>query len=160
MKVEKVFGKQTEWRVKRGVEWAAELAFIRTLPKAKRPEWMKQLRAQTLLLGQIPCKRGRAAFGRGHIYAHGPNTLAFTGKGLKLRRELLAIEGVTPHVTGDEEFTVKFPVECMDQVARVVRAIRRRRVLKKESVLGPTEAFLGSNFNDRSSKALRDEARI
>ncbi len=77
----------------------------------------------------IPCRMGGEVAGQqANIYQHGPDRLAFVGRGVGLRRKLLAIDGVKAWQTGDEEFSVVFPPTALKAVGRVVRPLTKRRL--------------------------------
>ena len=112
-RVESVFGKVSPYRVKMDPAYEAETEFA----AVERP-----------FLRVIPCKRGgKVSDQRANIYVHSGTHAGFIGKGVGLRRELLALDGVTPWQTGDQEFSVIFPLEMTAEVAGVVKAIRRRQ---------------------------------
>jgi hypothetical protein len=80
-------------------------------------------REERLWLFQIPCKYG-------HIYVHGENRLgAWTGNRL-MRGKLMALPGVKAFQVGDAECTVTFDPACLEQVAQLLQA-RKRRVLSE-----------------------------
>lgn len=80
----------------------------------------------------IPCKVGSAG---ANLYIHGitPPVIGYTGSGAGVRRKLLAIPGVVSHQNGDVEFSVKFPPELLNKVAKVVKP-RTKRVLSAENL--------------------------
>jgi hypothetical protein len=100
----------------------------------------------------VPCRKGR----RGHLYVHGPTLIGFTGTGLKLRRALLAL-GCKAWQTGDEEFSVVFPPESLDQVAKLVRPLFKN--VKKGSVLGGNDGLAAAIGADTTSAMNSEPAR-
>ena len=61
----------------------------------------------------------------------------------RLFPKLLAIPGMKRHHTGDQEMRAVFPPEALDQVAKVIKARRRRRALAPEEArrLGAKTAY-------------------
>ncbi len=104
----------------------------------KDPAWVEEDRGSPDRdwLYTIPCRRGGKISGiKSNIYQHGHQRLGFIGMGVKLRRELLKIEGVTSHQRGDKEFSVVFDASVFPLVAKVVEPRLKRRAAKsKEGV--------------------------
>lgn len=126
------------WRVKDGPEYGAEKEFVRGLRKKDRPRALENLREGRIFTMRIYARRGgkRTDTDRAHFYVHGANAVGFTGRGMALRRDLLAIEGVRKWQTGDEEFSVVFPPTVFDQVAAVVRPFAKKRVAPRSAAVG------------------------
>lgn len=82
----------------------------------------------------IPCKKGGKD---AHIYTHGykdsPNALGFYGRkrGSSLKIGLLELPYMTLHVEGNDEYIVTFPLDRFDEVAKIVKPLRRRRLSDK-----------------------------
>jgi len=113
----------------------------------KDPSWSKHEPAEDRMwCWELPCRRGRrfGAKRKAHISAHGEGTLAYSGLGMKLRRELLAIPGVRSHQTGDEEFAVTFPTGLFEAVAAVVKPYRRKVAPSFSTNGGVSEAPLNA----------------
>lgn len=99
-----------KYRVKRGEEWddcdEEDRAWLSIIPSKSYPG--------------------------GHMYTISETRLGYMSPPNKLRnglkRNLLAIDGVEIAQEGDCEFAVSFPVELLDTVARVVKAIRRKKM--------------------------------
>ncbi len=113
----------------------------------KEPSYNPFDRSDNAACWEIPCRRGGRFDGavwhfnpkkpnrpcipvpykrKAHIYTHGKGTLGYSGRGPKLLRELLAVDGVRKQQVGDQEFTVTFPLAAFDAVASVVKPYRRR----------------------------------
>lgn len=82
-------------------------------------------RTATTADGEVITLTARGGKGA-HCYAFGVGTTAFTGEGVGLRRELLAL-GCKPWQSGDKEFTVLFPESLTDEVFRVAQVRRSRK---------------------------------
>lgn len=67
-----------------------------------------------------------------HLFLHGAGKFGFFGRGMALRKRLLAIDGVTSHQTGDEEFSVVFRENLLKRVAKVVRPKLTRKPTAKQ----------------------------
>jgi hypothetical protein len=78
-------------------------------------------REERLWFYRIPCKAG-------FIGVHGENTLMAYCYRLRRLPGLLAIPGDRVRQRGDKEVNVVFPVECIDAVAEVLGARRRRQL--------------------------------
>jgi hypothetical protein len=86
---------------------------------AERPEHRS---AEEAWLQIIPCQRG-------HIYPHGHNMLAAATNGRgAIVKKLLAVPGAKMWQDGDDGVNVLFPVERFDDVAKLMRPRRRRRL--------------------------------
>ncbi len=70
----------------------------------------------------IPCGKGGPG---AYVYKHGEGIFGFTGRGMSLRRSLLAA-GAQAWQTGDEEFSVTFPDTLAAGILKVVRAKVKR----------------------------------
>jgi hypothetical protein len=80
-------------------------------------------------LTEIPCSKAK---GGGHLFTIGEDSIGYMGRQPCRKHELLRIPGVTMAQEGDQEFTTRFPVELLDQVAKVVGALRRVRLSPEE----------------------------
>jgi hypothetical protein len=151
-----LFGPESMYRTKEGPEYQEELLALPRLYKntEKRKAAKLALVKGRVLYMYIPCGRGRGAFGPGSVYIHGQGRCAYTGKGLKIRRELLAIPGVLTHQTGHEEFSVVFSPEVFEQVAQVVKARRKRgRGASRARIESAGHAAVGGVFQDGAKSA-------
>lgn len=109
----------------------------------------------------VPCKLGGD---KAHIYNFGPEELAYTGTGTRLRAKLLNIGRVRSHQAGDDEFTVVFPVQVAKAVAKVVRAKRVKQMSAAQlEALRQGRGALekrgqnGPNFDERPNRGLGSE---
>lgn len=134
--MQKVFGKQSGWRVVDGPERAAEMEAFRAMKKKERAAAKKMLQLERPMLMRIYTRRGRrwaeprsphAKASRAHLYVHGPGLMGFTGVGRGLRKDLLAIEGVRSWQAGDDEFSVVFGPETLPKVADLVKPFVKRK---------------------------------
>lgn len=141
-----LFGPKSTWRVKKTIEYAIKP------PKDSTPEIKRDFKLDRRWCYMIPCSKGRVTSGvRAHIYAFGLDRLAYTGMGMKLRAKLLAMPDVKAHQTGDEEFTVTFPVSAMARVAAVVVA-RVKKVSKKHfGITSQAQSESKSAFSENGS---------
>jgi hypothetical protein len=90
-------------------------------PSQRKEPWMMT----------IPCRGGAV------IYPHGGDLLALElDYRTHLAKRLAAIPGVRLHQCGDGERTFLFRVELFDQVARVVKPRRRRRLTPEQRAAG------------------------
>jgi hypothetical protein len=86
---------------------------------AERPEYRS---AEEVWLQIIPCQRG-------HIYPHGGKMLAAATNGPgPIVKKLLAVPGAQMWQDGDDGANILFPVEQFEDVAKLMRARRRRRL--------------------------------
>ncbi len=70
---------------------------------------------------RIPCKYG-------FIAVHGPKTLSASTNRRIMAGRLATLPGVKVRQRGDSEVTVTFPPDCLDAVANLLQAKRRRRL--------------------------------
>ncbi len=70
---------------------------------------------------RIPCKYG-------FIAVHGPETLSASTSRRIMAGRLAALPGVKVRQRGDSEVTITFPPDCLDAVAALLQARRRRQL--------------------------------
>jgi hypothetical protein len=103
--------------------WTVEQRAARAALRALAPGWRLTRDEEGW-----PTLPGRA----GRVEWYDPETLAVYTPRPRLFPKLWAIPGVRRWQTGDLEMRALFPLEALDQVARVVR-LRRRRHLTPEA---------------------------
>ncbi len=74
---------------------------------------------------RIPCKYG-------FIGVHGPETLSAFTSSTRIGLKLMDLPGVKVHQQGDREVRVLFTPDCLDAVATLLQAKRRRQVSPAE----------------------------
>ena len=109
--------------------------FKKSYKTVKGPEWKASGKEDRHWLWQIPCTRTKG----GHIFTYSDTHLAYMSElgrsHGKLRRDLLELGYTRIEQLGDEEFTVSFPVERLDEVASLVRARKRKKLTEEQKAL-------------------------
>lgn len=124
--IEKIFGKASKYRVRYDPAYEAEREADKRAIKGRRRSPIAS--SEKRYLRVIECRKGRKISGlKANLFIHSNTHVGFIGVGTALRRQLLTVEGVISHQTGDEEFSVIFPTETLEKVSGIVSPYLKRR---------------------------------